>query len=135
GAMQPLNAFDGERAGADAGNPRAHGNQAFGDIGDFGFAGSVLDDSRALGQGGGHQDGVGGSNRHLREDDGGADQAAAGRPGNDIALIDIDLGAERLEPEQEQINRPGANGAAAGQRDAGFVAARQKGTDHPETGA
>ena len=33
-----------------------------------------------------------------------------------------------------KVNRPRADGAAAGQRDLGFAAARQKGPKHPEAG-
>ena len=82
-----------------------------------------------------HQDGVGGADRDLGEHDAGADEAALGRLGDDIALVDIDLGAELLEAEEEEIDRARADGAAAGQRDAGLVAAGEQRPDDPEAGA
>ena len=39
------------------------------------------------------------------------------RLGVDIALVQVDLRAQRLQRLQEQVDRPRADGAAAGQRD------------------
>ncbi len=54
--------------------------------------------------------------------------------GNDIARVDLDFRPELFHGHDVEVNRPGADGAAAGQRDLGFTAARQKGPEHPETG-
>jgi hypothetical protein len=50
-----------------------------------------------------------------------------------VAAIDLDLGAQRLERFDEQVDRPRADGAAAGQRHDCLAHARQQGPDHPET--
>ncbi len=98
GAMQRRHALDGEGARADAGNLRAHGDEAIGDVVDFGLHGGVLDHRGAAGQRCRHHDGVGGADRHFWEFHRGADEAALGRPGDDIALVDIDLGASSFRP-------------------------------------
>src|SRR5436190_1478976 len=91
------------------------------DIGDFRFHGGVFDHGDAVRQGGCHQQRMGGADGDLGEDDARADEATLGGLGDDIALVDFDLGAQFLEAEEEQIDRAGADGAAAGQRDAGLV--------------
>ena len=57
---------------------------------------------------------------------------AARRPGDDIAALELDLRAERLERLQMQINGPRADGAAAGQRHLRLAAARDQRRQHPE---
>ena len=60
---------------------------------------------------------------------------ALGRLGHDVAAVDLDLGAQRLEAHQVQVDRPRADGAAAGQGDARLPAARQQRAQHPEARA
>ena len=52
----------------------------------------------------------------LRQVHQAADEAAARRLGDDVAFLDIDLGTELLQPVEEEIDRPRADGTAAGQR-------------------
>ena len=59
----------------------------------------------------------------------------ARRLGDDVAALDVELRAERLEPHQEEVDRPRADGAAAGQRHARLVHAREQRPDHPEARA
>jgi hypothetical protein len=134
-AMQAFDAFNGQRARADAGNFCAHGDEAFGDIGNLGFLGRVLNHGGAASKRCCHQDGVSRANRNLGEAYCRADQSAFWRAGDDIAFIDIDLGAERLQTIKKEIHRARADGAATGQRYAGFMAAGQQGPDNPEAGA
>ena len=134
GAMQALDAFNRQRARADAADLGAHGHEAFGDIGDFGLLGHVFQDGRASGQAGGHQQGMGRTDRNLGELDMGADETTLGRLGHHIAFIDLDFGAQRLEAKKEHVDRTRADGAAARQRDARLVAPRQQRSDHPEAG-
>ena len=63
-----------------------------------------------------------------------ADQAP-GRAGIDIAVLDDDFGAEMFKPVDEQVDRPRADGAAAGQRHLGLAHARKQRADDPEAGA
>src|SRR5690606_30951571 len=64
-----------------------------------------------------------------------ADEAPRRRLGNDITLLDVDLGAELLEAIEEKIHRPRADGAAAGEGDARLVRTGEQRTDDPEAGA
>ena len=60
---------------------------------------------------------------------------AAGRLRDHIAAVDGELGAEFFQRHDQEIDRPGADGAAAGQRHFGLMHPRQKRRDHPEAGA
>ena len=74
----------------------------------------------ALGQRRRHQRGFGGADR----DEGKLDTRAlqpARRAGDDIAVFEFDLRAHRLQRLQMQIDRPRADGAAAGQRHLGLA--------------
>ena len=53
----------------------------------------------------------------------------------DVAVAQVELGAERLEAAQVQVDRAGADGAAAGQRDDGVAVARQHRPEHQDRGA
>jgi hypothetical protein len=134
-AVQFIDALDGQRAGADAVDLRAHRHEALGDVGDLGLHGGVLDHRLALGERRGHQDDVRGADRDLGEHDAVAAQAALRRLGDDIALVDVDLGPKLLEAVEEQIDRARADGAAAGQRHARLVGAGEQRADDPEAGA
>ncbi len=134
-AVQLRHALDLEAIGADAINPGAHRDEAFGDIGDLGLHRGILDHRRAAGERCRHHDGVRRPNRHFRQVHEIADEAAARRPGHDIALVDVDLGPQFLEAVEEEIDRPRADGAAARQRHAGIALARQQRPDDPKAGA
>jgi len=55
--------------------------------------------------------------------------------GDDIAVLDQDLGAQFLERLEMQIDRPRADRATTGQGDARFAAARDQRTQHQHRGA
>ena len=71
--------------------------------------------------------------RLIVETDMGSLEALA-RPGHHIAAVNVDFGAEFFHGHQMHVDRPGADGAAAGKRDAGLAAARQQRSQHPEAG-
>ena len=133
-AMQLGDAFDDDARRAGAGDARAHLVQAIGDIQNFRLAGGVGDHGRALGQRRRHQRDMGAAHRHLGEVYDGALQAAR-RLRNHIAAVDRDIRAELLQRHDQEIDRPGADGAAAGQRHLRFMHPRHERRDHPETGA
>ena len=105
-----------EPRGAGAGDPRAHLVEAVGDVADLGLARGVLD------------------HRRRRCASAAAISAVWVPPtvtlgnlisppfrpflarGDDIAAVDLDLGAELLQRHDEQVDRPRADGAAARQR-------------------
>ena len=73
-------------------------------------------------------------NRDLGKLDLPSDQTLR-RLGDRVTRIDLDLGPELLERHQQQVDRPGADRAAARQRDARRAHARQQRRDHPEARA
>ena len=92
------------------------------------------EDGGAFGERGGHQQVFGGADRDEGEDDVGAVQAGGGG-GVDIAGVELDGGTHGFQPFEVQVDRAGADIAAAGQRDAGFAAAGQQRADDQEGGA
>ena len=75
------------------------------------------------------------ADRDFREDEAVADQAAVLGLGDDVAAFDVDVGAQRLQALKEQVNRPRADGAAAGQRYLCLAHSGEQRPDDPETGA
>ena len=107
-------------------------DETVGEIDDLGLARGVLDQALAAGQHRRHQGVVGGADRDLGERDAGCRSSPLRRPGDDIAAFELDLGAERLERGQMQIDGPRADGAAAGQRHLRLAAAGEQRRQHPE---
>ena len=110
----------------------AHSVQAVGEIDDLGLARGVFEHGLALGQRRRHHQHMRGADRDFREHVAVADEAAVLGLGDDIAAFDIDIGAERLQAVEEEVDRPRADGAAAGQRHLRLAHARQQRPDHPE---
>ena len=81
-----------------------------------------------------HQRGMGAADRDLGKFDFAADEPLR-RRGHDIAGVDVDLRAQPLQRHQQQVDRPRADRAAAGQRHARFAHSRQQRRDHPEARA
>ena len=77
---------------------------------------------------------MGGADGDLREHDAGADETLR-RSRDDVAVVDVDVGAERLQRLDEEIDRARADGAAAGQRHPRLTHARQQRADDPEARA
>ena len=106
------------------------------------WARSVISGSRAalirtrlaVGQRRGHQQVFGGADRDAGKHDLGAAQPLGGAR-LDIALAQFDLGAEPPQPLEVQIDRPGADRAAARQRHAARAAARHQRPQHQHRGA
>ena len=134
GAGQAGDAADADGLAAGALDPRAHLRQALGEVEHLRLPRGVLDGAVALGEAGGHQEDMGGADGAVRQGVAPAFEAPR-RAGDDIAAVELDLHAERGEPLQEEVDRPGADGAAAGQRHPGVAHARQERADHPEAGA
>jgi hypothetical protein len=95
-AMQPLAAFDGNGVAPVAGNLRAHADQALSQVDDLGFLGRILDDCRALGQGGRHQDVLGAGDRDRVEHHPRAAQAVG--VGVDVTGFDADRAPRAARP-------------------------------------
>jgi hypothetical protein len=74
---------------------------------------------------------MGAADGHLGEHDFAAAQAVAGARDH-VAAVDLDLGAEALQRHDEEVDRAGADGAAAGHGDLGLAHACHQRPDHPE---
>ncbi len=103
---------DGGRAGA--GDARAHRVQAFGKVDDFRLARGVLKHGLAVRERRRHHQHMGRADGDLGEHVAVADQAL-GRAGVDITLLNLDVRAQSAQPVDEQVDRPGTDGAAARQ--------------------
>ena len=130
-AGEAVDALDADGGGAGAVDLRAHLDQAGGEVDDLGLARGVLDDGFASGQRRRHHRDVGRADGDLREDDAPAAEALR-RAGDDVAAVDVDLGAEVAQRRDEEIDRPRADGAAAGQRHPRLAHAGEQRADHPE---
>src|SRR5690606_9931433 len=75
-----------------------------------------------------------GANRDLGKFVASADQATP-RAANNIAVVDVDFRAERLQTIDEEVNRTCADRAAAWERDASLTHTGQQWSDDPEARA
>ena len=105
-----------------------------GEIGDFRLAGRVADQRGPARGRRRHDRDVRSPNRHLGEFDLCSGQTLR-RFGHRVARIDLNLGAELLERHQQKVDGPGADRAAARQRNASRAHTRKERRDHPEAGA
>ena len=133
--MQPVLAVDGERVALQPLDLRPHRDQALGEIGDLGLARGIFDHRRAAGEHRRHQRILGRPDRDGGEGDGPAGKAALRRDRLHIAGGDLDLGAERLQRLEVQVDRAGADRAAAGERDRRLAGAREQRAEHEDRGA
>ena len=94
-AAQLRHALDADHVGAGALDARAHRDQAGRQVDDFRFAGGILDDRRALGEGRRHHEVLGARDRdHVRHDAGAVKPV---RRRIHVAMLDRDRRAHGLE--------------------------------------
>jgi hypothetical protein len=72
--------------------------------------------------------------RDLGKDHLGAGQPFR-RPGQNVAVLELHLGAELFQALKMHVHRPGTDGAAARQGDLGMALACQQGAEHQHAGA
>ncbi|MCY1538693.1 hypothetical protein D9M68_742460 [compost metagenome] len=130
GAVQAIHAVDHDAAGAVALDARAHLDEQFGQVHHFGFAGGVFQHGPAFGQHRGHQQVLGAGDGDHVGAHGGALQALGAR--HHEAVFDADFGAQHGQAFDVLVHGALADGAAAGQTDAGFAEARQQRTQHQD---
>ena len=104
GAAQALYAFYGDGAGACALYSRPHAGQQPGQVADFRLHGAVVQHGGSLGQGGGHDQVLGGGHRGNIKGEVRAAQAPG--LGLDVARLDSDLGSQRLQAGDMLVHRP-----------------------------
>jgi hypothetical protein len=134
GATQGVHPLDHDLRRPRPLDPRAHGVQAGGKVHDLGLARGIAQDRGALRQNRGHHQVLGRPDRDQRKRDHGPLQPARGLR-VDIALAQVELGAQLLEPHQVQVHRARADGASPGQRDLGPAHARQQRSQNQHRGA
>ncbi len=131
-AAELRHAHHRDQVGACAGNLCAHGVQEVGEVHDLGFTRHIGDARESIREGRGHQQVLGGAHAGEIEGDVGALQAAFG---DDIAIFDADLRAERFKSLQVDVHRARANGASAGEADLCLARACEQGAEDEEGGA
>ncbi|MCY1169016.1 hypothetical protein D9M73_90300 [compost metagenome] len=128
--MQPVDAFDLKRLGADAADLRAHRDEQIAQVDDLGLARGIFDAAAALGQHRRHHDIFGRADRDDREGIFAARQTPARRDRLDIARRHFELRADRLQRLQMQIDRAIADRAAARQRHGRLACAPDQRAQH-----
>ncbi len=121
--VQTRDAFDRDAVGTRALDFRTHRDQAAREVHDLGLAGGVLEHRRAVGERGGHQQVLGAGDRHHVEHDSGAAQSAARA---DIAVLEVDHRAHRLQSLHVLVHRSQPDRTAPGQRYARLAATGQQ---------
>jgi hypothetical protein len=133
GAVQRIDPLDADHVAARAGNARAHGDQAIGEIDHFRLARRVLDHGFALRQAGRHHQVLGtGHGHHVGEQAGTFQPCSAGM---DITMLDGNLGTHRGQALDVLVHRPRADGATAGQRNPGLAGTGHQRPEHQDRGA
>ncbi len=131
GRVQGVDPLHPQRIGACPLDLGAHGDQAVGQIDDFGLARCVQNDGFTLGQSRRHQGILGGADRNLSKSD-----LAAAQSARDLCLDkaagDIDFGAQVLHGRQMQVDRSVAYGTAAGQRHPCLSRPREQRAQHQD---
>ena len=124
---QPVDTLHRDDVGTRAADPRAHRVEAVRQIDDLGLARGVLEHRHPVREAGGHHQILGAGHGHEVHHVPGSLQPPGARL--DVALLDADLGAERLQALHVLIDRPQPDRAAARQRHARVPAA---GEERPE---
>ena len=116
---------------------RAHGDQHFGQVGDFGLLCGVFQHGFALSQRGGHHEVLGAGDRHHVGGDVGTFEArpALGQFGDHVAVFDHNFSAHGLQALQMLVHRARANRTTTGQRHGGFTKTRQQRPQRQHRGA
>ncbi len=132
-AVKPLHALNPDGGGAGAFDLRAHGEQQFGEVHDFGFARGIAENGFAACQRGGHHQVLGSGDGNPVEVDGAAAKTLGGDR-LDVPVRLLDAGAKLFQAENVEVDGPGADGAAAGHGHTGPPAARHQRAQHQAGG-
>src|SRR5271168_4851255 len=132
-AVQPGDSLNADGWRSCAFNMRSHGDEHGGQVGDFGFTGTVLEERFAFGEDSGHEQIFGTGDGDLVEDDVRAFEAFGA--GFKITVLLGDHGAHFFKALQMQVDGAAANGAASGHSDARHAAACDQRTENEGAGA
>ena len=109
---------------ADPLDPRPHLDQELGQGGDLGLQGAVSQHGFALGQRGGHEQILGPPDGLFVELD--VRTVKPGGLGLDGAVLEREVGAQLLHSGDVEVDRPGTDGAPAGESDVRLAVSRQE---------
>ncbi len=132
-AVQLAHAFDGNHVAACAANARPHGIEAIRQIHHFRLTRRVFNHCGALRQSRRHHQVLGAGDRYQIHENARALQAL--RPRMDIAVLDDDFSAHRLQAFDVQIHRPHADRATARETHPRLAGARQHRSQHQDGSA
>ena len=127
-------ALDVEGAGAEPLNVGAHRHQAPGQIRDLGFPGGILDAGFTARQHCRHQGVFRGTHRDMRKTDPPAAEPAPRRARAHVAPLQLDGCTEFGQGLEMQVDGPGPDGTAAGQRNLREPRAGEKRPQHEDGG-
>jgi hypothetical protein len=133
GPMQPLDALDDDTVGAGAADLRSHADEEVREIHDFGLARRILEHRFAVGERCRHHEVLGACHGDRLEHQSRAAQPPRARL--DVAVLDVNVGAHRLQARHVDVHRAGSDGASAGERYVGGAEAREQGAEHQNRGA
>ena len=131
-AVQLFDSLNGHDGCADAADFRAHFDEAFGQVDDFGFDGAVFQNGGAFGEGCRHQQVFRAAHCYHVHHHAAAFQTAFGF---DVAVFDGDFRPHGFEAFEVLVDGARTDGAAAGQADLGFAETRQRRAEHEDGGA
>jgi hypothetical protein len=126
--LEPVDALDLQRARADAGQARAHLREHRAQVDDLRLARGVVDHRRALGERRRHEQVLGGADAGEVEPH--ARPAQLRRPGDEVAVLADDAGAELDQTGHVHVEPARADGVAARQGDLRLPAAGHERTEH-----
>src|SRR5712691_6465131 len=126
-AVQLAHAVDANGGGAGALDARSHLVQQVGEVGDFGFAGAILQHGFAVGQGSSHEQVFSTGHGNFVEYDVTAPEAVSG--GFDVSVILGNFRAELFQSLDMKVDGASADGAASWQRDSRAAAAGDQGAE------
>ena len=127
-AVQLVDTLDLDRARAGSVDLRAHRGEEQREVGDLWLARRVVDHRGAARKHRREQEVLGGGHARVVERDRRAVQRR--RLGDEVAVLGVERGAHPLEPAHVQVDRPGADVVAAGQRDPRASASSEQRPEH-----
>ena len=113
----------------------SHRRKAQGEIADLGIARRIQNLGLAAGEDGSHQRGLGRPDRRQRQHDAAAAQSISLGLRVNVAGHDVDVGAQRVQRLEVQVDRPRADCAASGHGHARRTEAGQQRREHEHAGA
>ena len=133
---EPFDALDLDSGSSQALDAGSHLVEAVSEIHHLRFTGRCLDHRPSLGQRGGGHDVAGAGDRAAeRSSQEHRVSSQAFGFGDHVPLLNADIGSQRCEALQVQVDWSMTDVASAGQGDAGAAAAGQQGTQNTDTGS